>query len=132
MTAQISQIRTAADGTGKFRPTEQNGGIVRACPDEGLLRSVARSVPPRECCSLPNISRFPAVLPASVRDLLYAEVAVRQAAPSMVEMTSAVHRPDGGIAPLDLIGMPLRVNRSASLINDHVLAGVVPIQLSDS
>jgi hypothetical protein len=26
MTAQISQIRTAADGTGKFRPTEQNGG----------------------------------------------------------------------------------------------------------
>jgi hypothetical protein len=50
----------------------------------------------------------------------------------MVEMTSAVHRPDGGIAPLDLIGMPLRVNRSASLINDHVLAGVVPIQLSDS
>jgi hypothetical protein len=29
MTAQISQIRTVADGIAKFLPTEQNGGSVR-------------------------------------------------------------------------------------------------------
>jgi hypothetical protein len=30
MTAQISQIRTVADGTAKLRPTEQIGGYARA------------------------------------------------------------------------------------------------------
>jgi hypothetical protein len=40
MTAQISQIRIVADGTAKFRPTEQNGGSTCA----GLFETPSRSV----------------------------------------------------------------------------------------
>ena len=41
MTAQISQIRTVADGTTKFMPTEQNGGSARVLRgSRGLKGSV--------------------------------------------------------------------------------------------
>jgi hypothetical protein len=67
--------------------------VVNGCKDEAVTKP--RSLHTEVVDAVRELNERDG--PTCLRDLLYAEVAVRKVAPSLVEMTSAVHRPDGGI-----------------------------------